>query len=205
MDVSSMLNYYYKNIFPFLMNKNIGKKEILELRREVLAYAKDEILEIGIGTGINLELYPCSVNNITAIDNYVREIPKSKIKVDFYNMSVENMTFRENTFDTVVSTFCLCSIDNLEKSLQEVKRVLKPNGRLIFLEHGQAQEYNLQLLQNVSNPIFNILACGCNVNRNYINILKNNGFKVQCNTQRADIFPKLIVGHIYIGVAVNEK
>ncbi|SHI68515.1 Methyltransferase domain-containing protein [Clostridium cavendishii DSM 21758] len=200
-----MLNYYYKNIFPFLINKNIGNKEIIELRRKALSCAKGEILEIGIGTGLNLDLYPDSVERITAIDNYVRILPKSKVKVDFYNMSADNIAFKENTFETVVSTFCLCSITNLEKSLQEIKRVLKPNGILIFLEHGRADIKSVQLLQEISNPIFNIFAGGCNVNRNHFEILENNRFKVEGNIKRVNIFPKSITGYVYMGVAVNEK
>lgn len=197
-----MLDYYYENIFPVLMNRNIGRKEILELRRKVLSYARGEVLEIGIGTGINLQLYSDSINHITAIDTFVRVLPESRISVDFYKMSVDNMSFEGETFDTVVSTFCFCSIQNLNKSLSEIKRVLKPDGKVIFLEHGKAKNNILSIMQNMVNPLFNLFAGGCNVNRDYLSLMEEKGFVFDnCSIMRSKIIPKSLVGHLYIGIA----
>lgn len=200
-----MFNYYKEHIFPYLMNKNIGKKEILDLRKEVLSSSYGKVLELGIGTGLNLPLYPDNVSEITAVDLYVRSIGNTEIKVNLYNESIESMSFDDNYFDTVVSTFSLCSVDNLDKAVKEIKRVLKPDGILILLEHGRASGRFHQFMQNIANPFFNIFACGCNVNRDYFEILRKYSFNVnKCEIIKAAIYPRSIAGYIYMGVASNE-
>lgn len=199
-----MFDYYNKKIFLFFMNKNIGKNEILDYRRKILTRANGEILEIGIGTGINLLLYPDSITHIKAIDTFACELPQSRVKVEFYNMSADNMFFCENAFDTVVSTFSLCSIKNIDKALLEIRRVLKPNGRLLFLEHGKAKSKVIAAMQNIANPLFNIFACGCNINRDYTMLLEGKGFIIDgYGDLQANINPKLLAGHLYFGSACN--
>lgn len=187
------------------MNKSIGTAEIMEYRRHMLDYVNGNILEIGIGTGLNLNLYPKDVTEITAIDPFVRELPQAKITVKLYPDIAEKMHFDDNTFDTVVSTFTLCSIQNLHTVLAEISRVLKPNGRFIFLEHGKATTKFISSIQTLANPFFNLFACGCNITRDYKKALINAGFNLErYQVYRASIFPKSIAGYLYEGVAVNE-
>lgn len=188
------------------MQKNIGRPEIMNYRRQIISNSQGNILEIGIGTGINLSLYPLHISDITAVDCYSRKLPQNKVKVKSYICSVDKMPFKDNSFDTVVTTFCLCSVKDLETTLQEIKRVLKPNGKLLFLEHGKATQKVYQKIQNIVNPLFNIFACGCNVNRNYFKAFEKYGYFINNKeVKSANIFPKFIVGHLYMGVAVNEK
>lgn len=188
------------------MNRVIGQAEIMGHRRHILQQASGNILEIGIGTGLNLNLYPSSITEITAIDPLLRELPSAPIVVKLYPDAAEQMHFEDNTFDTVVSTFTFCSVKDLDRALKEISRILKPNGKLLLLEHGKAENKFVNKMQDVVNPLFNIFACGCNINRNYQQIISEAGFSiVNYNLYRAKIFPKFLAGYLYEGVAINEK
>ena len=149
---------------------------------------------------------PKSVKRITAIDSYVRKIENDSIEVDLRPYECENMEFEDNSFDVVVSTFCLCSVTDVNKTLQEVRRVLRNNGRLLLLEHGKAHNRFLQYVQKATNPFFNCLACGCNVNRDYFQQMREMGFVMQEESiRRCKIQPSLIAGHLYRAVAIVKK
>ncbi len=201
-----MVGLYKNRIFPYLMNQNIGKAEIMNHRRNALKTAQGKVLEIGIGTGLNLNLYPSNIAEITAIDPFIRELPSSKLKVELYPADAENLPFENNTFDTVVSTFSFCSVSNLHLTLKEISRVLKPDGKLLFLEHGKAESRFVQQLQNIANPLYNVFAFGCNVNRDYQTTILDAGFRIESyRSYRAKIIPELIVGYLHEGVAINDK
>lgn len=198
--------WYQLKIFPILMDKNLGRKEIIQERIDILSYAKGDILELGIGTGNNLPLYPDTVKKLTAIDSYVREIESSRIEVALYPYACEDMKFEDNSFDVVVCTFCLCSVSDVGKTLQEVKRVLKDGGLFLVLEHGKARNRILQFLQQIANPFFQSLACGCNVNRDYFEQMKEQGFIMQEKCiRKCKIQPSLVAGHLYRAVATVRK
>ncbi|MFZ2538737.1 MAG: methyltransferase domain-containing protein, partial [Oscillospiraceae bacterium] len=140
------------------------------------------------------------------IDPFIRELPSSKLKVELYPGDAEKMPFDENSFDTVVSTFSFCSVSNPRLTLKEISRVLKPDGKLLFLEHGKAESRFVQQLQNIANPLYNVFAFGCNVNRDYRQIISDAGFIIESyRSYRAKIVPKLIVGYLHEGIAINEK
>lgn len=201
-----MARLYQTQIFPRLMDKNIGKPEIVDYRRRLLQNASGNMLEIGIGTGLNLNLYPNTITEITAVDPFVRKLPSSRILVKLYPETAEQMHFEDSTFDTVLSTFTFCSVSNLPKTLKEIARVLKPDGRLLFLEHGRADTRFAQQLQKVANPFYNIFACGCSINRDYKQVLSEAGFGIEkYNLYKVNIYPKILTGYLYEGVAKNDK
>lgn len=198
--------WYQAKVFPVIMDKNLNRDEIFKERKNILSYARGEILELGIGTGNNIAYYPENVKKITAIDSYVREIRSERINVELYPYSCEDMKFEDNQFDAVVCTFCLCSVTDVSKTLSEVKRVLKDGGIFLVLEHGSAHNRLLQLLQKIANPFFNCLACGCNVNRDYFAKMKKMGFEMQEESiRKCHIQPSLVAGHLYRGVATVKK
>lgn len=206
MNGGERVKWYRDRIFPYLMKKNIGKPLILEHRRHLLKNVKGNILEIGIGTGTNLEVYPKKTSSITAIDPYVRELPKSFVSVTLLPGSAEKMSFEDNTFDTVVSTFSLCSTDNLVAVLMEIYRVLKPGGRLLFLEHGKATNKTCATLQKIFNPLYNIFAYGCNITRDYTGEIESVAFHmVECKIYKAAVYPRMLVGYLYEGIAEKKE
>lgn len=161
-------NWYQDELFPVLMDKNLERDDIHEERKDLLSAVHGEILEVGIGTGNNHPFYPSSVNRITAIDPFIREVYSDRIQISLYPYSCEDMLFSSNSFDSIVCTFCLCSVGSVDKTLHEMKRILKPGGKIFILEHGRAKNVIEQIMQNIANPLFNYWACGCNVNQEYL-------------------------------------
>jgi ubiquinone/menaquinone biosynthesis C-methylase UbiE len=132
-----------------------------------------EVLEIGFGTGLNLPHYPPHIRKITTVDPSVgmnrlaqKQIAASGMMVDQRVLSSERLPFADNTFDTAVSTFTLCSIAAVDQAVAEVHRVLKPGGRFLFLEHGLCPDPKVQKWQRRLNYLEMRLADGCHLDRN---------------------------------------
>ncbi|HEV7347688.1 class I SAM-dependent methyltransferase [Telluribacter sp.] len=201
------MGIYSKYVFPRLMNLGMSGEEIGKYRQEMLSFAEGEILEIGFGTGLNLPYYPKEVKKIHTIDVNAgmnplasKNIEKSGIRVDYHIMDAENLAFPDSTFDTVVSTWTLCSIKNVDQCLAEIYRVLKPDGRFIFVEHGLSNEYHVQKWQHRVNPIQKVLAEGCHLNRNIEDLIRGAGFRFERLTkQYAQGAPK-ILSYLYYGM-----
>jgi len=198
------MGWYQDKAFPKLMQLNIGKPSILQKRKSLLQRVQGNILEIGIGEGTNLPLYPNHITNITAIDAYPRKLIESSVQVSCFAENAMEMHFNDNTFDTVVSTFSLCSVENLEQVCAEVSRVLKPGGALLFLEHGSAQFRLFQCIQNAFNPLYNRYAYGCNITLTYKNEIELCGLMItDFQITHAPIYPRFLTGYLYQGVAVK--
>ncbi|MGB7293655.1 MAG: class I SAM-dependent methyltransferase [Thermodesulfobacteriota bacterium] len=158
----------------------MSRKILEKYRKDLLSDVDGNILEIGFGTGINLPFYPDHVRKITVVEpnqgmnpKAMKRVASSGIQVDLKHMSVDSLPFPDNTFDSVVSTFTLCSVENVNKALSEVKRVLKQGGRFFFLEHGLSPDPNVEKWQNRLNAITNMFADGCNLNRNIKNLVES--------------------------------
>ncbi|MDU8885565.1 class I SAM-dependent methyltransferase [Yeosuana sp. MJ-SS3] len=155
-------------------------------REKVVPLAKGHVLEIGIGSGLNLPFYnSVKVKQLTAIDPSEEIWSKNEIDVSkleygfkFIKAFAEDIPENNNTFDSAVITYTLCTIPDVQKALTEIKRVLKPNGEIIFCEHGKAPDKTVEKWQNLVNPLWKRLGGGCNLNRNIPSILENNGFKI---------------------------
>jgi ubiquinone/menaquinone biosynthesis C-methylase UbiE len=141
-------------------------------RHQLLATAYGEVLEIGFGTGLNLPHYPAKVGKITTVDPNAgmnrlaqRRVRQSKIEIVQHVLRSEQLPFEDSKFDCVVSTFTLCSIENVGQALSEVYRVLKPHGKFLFLEHGLSPEAKVQKWQRRLNWLEMLLADGCHLDR----------------------------------------
>jgi ubiquinone/menaquinone biosynthesis C-methylase UbiE len=166
------MGFYARVIFPHLCNFALDNPFVARERRTLLAEAAGDILEIGFGTGLNLPCYPSSVRKVIAIDPNAgmhraaeKRIANSGIAVERRKLSSESLPFDERMFDCVVSTFTLCSIANVSQALSEVHRVLRPGGRLLFLEHGLSPEPNIARWQRRLNWLEQTLADGCHLDR----------------------------------------
>lgn len=206
------MRFYSKVVIPFFYDFSMDSEQINEGRKNILSRIKEEkVLEIGFGTAINLKFYPDNVKHIIGIDSNEgmlkqaeKKIADSKIKVEIIHQSSESLPFNDNSIDAVVSTYTLCSIKDVDSALKEIYRVLKPNGKYYFLEHGLADKPITQKLQHLLNPIQNIWADGCNLNRNIKSLILNAGFKIsELDNYYMKRDPK-IVGYMYEGIAVKE-
>lgn len=180
------MNFYDKYILPKVIDCVCKQKPTRYQRKKVVPLAKGRVLEIGIGSGLNLPFYDTSkVQHLTAIDPSEEIWNENKIEINqlgfdfqFIKAFAENIPEDNNTFDSAIITYTLCSIPETPKALEELRRVLKPNGKLIFCEHGIAPDKAVKRWQNMVNPLWKRLGGGCNLNRDIPHILQDNGFKI---------------------------
>src|SRR5258708_39425518 len=177
------MSFYQKHIVPHLVKLAMRDRELEPYRERVLAGAEGLVLEIGIGAGPNLEFYPACVKEILALEPSAKLIAmaqraagKSSINVKFLEGSAEAIPLQSGKVDIVVMTWTLCSIPDALRALQEMRRVLKPGGRLLFVEHGQSPDASVRKWQDRLTPIWKRFAGGCHLNRPISAVLEQAGF-----------------------------
>jgi SAM-dependent methyltransferase len=182
------MGLYAKYILPRLIDVAMRNKETTRLRAAWIPYACGEVLEIGIGSGLNLGFYSSQVQHIVGVDPSVelrkmaqkRAAEAAPTTVEFLLQSAEQpLPLANASIDTVVMTWTLCSIANPSNALQQMKRVLKPSGRLIFLEHGRAPDPSVVVWQDRLTPAWKHLGGGCHLNRKVDEIITSAGFQIR--------------------------
>jgi ubiquinone/menaquinone biosynthesis C-methylase UbiE len=204
------MGFYSQIIFPRLLDWSMSAPEFSELRRQLLKQAKGQILEIGFGTGLNLAYYPSSVQTLTALDanpgmNAFAEkrIAASGIDVKHLIANGERLPLADQSFDTVVSTWTMCSIADIETALSEICRILKPSGELLFIEHGLSDDPNVQAWQDRLTPLQKVIADGCHLNRNIQRLLEKDFKHVKLKRFILSNAPA-VLGYTYQGSAANH-
>jgi len=205
------MGFYSDVIIPIFYDYSMDSPKINEVRKSILSkIVEEEIVEIGFGTGINLKFYPDNVKKIIGIDsnkgmlNKIRKKSRNcKIDLELIHQSAESLPFPENSISAVVSTYTLCSIENIISALKEILRVLKTGGRYYFLEHGLADNPKIQKWQNRLNCIQKVCAGGCNLNRNIKLLITDSGLSI---SELRNYYRKgdtKIGGYTYEGIAVK--
>ncbi len=182
-----MKNPYEKYILPKVVHWACSGGPSSKQRQKVIPKAKGKVLEIGIGSGLNLPFYnPEKVSSLTAIDPSEEiwklnqyHMERLEFDFEFVKAYAEELPFKEKKFDTVVITYALCTIKDTTKALGEIRRVLKPEGKLLFSEHGLAPDKSIEFWQNTINPVWKSVGGGCNLNKNIPQLIENNGFKIK--------------------------
>jgi ubiquinone/menaquinone biosynthesis C-methylase UbiE len=153
-------------------------------RQKVVSAAKGKVLELGIGTGLNLPYYR-DVEKVVGIDpephmlkRAHRELKRAFVSVEFIQCSAEDLPFKNSSFDTVISTLVFCSIPEVDRATREVHRVLKPAGTFRFLEHVRTKTPILAKIQDTLTPGWKKLYAGCHLNRETLSIFRRNGFEI---------------------------
>ncbi|QDZ41366.1 class I SAM-dependent methyltransferase [Euhalothece natronophila Z-M001] len=204
------MKLYSQYIFPRLLDLTMASSAIAQYRQMLLKDVSGDVLEIGFGTGLNLAYYPETINSLTTVDvNFgmnklaQKRIANAPFSVESKVLNGDNLPFAEESFDTVVSTWTLCSIANIDQALQEIQRVLKPEGRFFFIEHGLSDNPKVQIWQNRLTPLQKIVGDGCHLNRNiealissYFSFLDLEKFKLETEPE--------IIGYMYKGVAIKS-
>lgn len=203
------MNLYSQFIFPRLLDWSMSDASLSNYRQKVLALVSGEVLEIGFGTGLNLPYYPKQMKKLTTVDvnpgmNALakKRIQDSDITVENHVLNGENLPFADESFDSVVSTWTLCSIAHVKQALKEIYRVLKPGGRFFFIEHGLSNNPKIQLWQNRLTPVQKVIADGCHLNRD-IKSLVESQFNEVTIEQFQDENLMVILGYFYRGVGVK--
>ena len=176
------MGFYSEKVFPWLLDVN-EPPEMAEQRRLALQDVRGDILEIGIGTGVNLPYYPEHIKNLTGIEPSDAMRPRAQQRedatgrtIDWHRGLGEQLPFDASRFDTVVIVDVLCTVNNVDAVLRESYRVLKAGGRLHFLEHGLTRENNIRKWQFRLNGLSKVIACGCQLTRDIEGHLRESDF-----------------------------
>lgn len=205
------MGFYSQVILPRFMDRTMSDSRLAQYRQAVLSEVSGEVLEIGFGTGLNLAHYPQTVRQLTAIDANpgMKKIAEKRLKnasipVETQVINGEKLPIGDRSFDSVVSTWTLCSIAKVENALDEIYRVLKPGGKFCFIEHGLSEEPNVQVWQNRLTPLQKLVGDGCHLNRPIQNLVESKFHLVKLERFYAPNVPKT-VGYMYKGVAVKPE
>lgn len=183
------MSLYSERVFPWLIDRVMAGPPMTEQRRAVLAGAVGDTLEIGFGTGLNLPHYPPAVERLTIVDpnggmhrRAAQRMAASTVPIQAIQLGAEDhLPVADDRFDTVVSTWTMCSIPQLARALAEIARVLKPGGQLLFVEHGLSPEQGVARWQNRLTPIMKRIGGGCHLNRNIAEFVRASPLRlVQC-------------------------
>ena len=180
------MNPYNKYILPKITNAACSGSPTMKQRQKIVPLAYGNVLEVGVGSGLNFDFYDATkVDRLYALDPSEemwalakKQLDTSQIKIEFTKGYAEEIPLDSNSIDSIVITYTMCTIPDVEASLAEMRRVLKVHGELIFCEHGIAPDNSVRRWQNILNPIWKNVGGGCNLNRNIPELISDGGFKI---------------------------
>jgi ubiquinone/menaquinone biosynthesis C-methylase UbiE len=179
------MGFYNDFILPRLINLAMRNKELRPFRERVIGAAEGKVLEIGVGSGMNLPFYRSPVREILALEPAPRLLtmaksasPTTGVPVNFLEASAEAIPLDQQSVDTVVTTWTLCSIPQAAVALAEMRRVLRPSGKLLFAEHGQAPDASVRRWQDRLTPAWRYFGGGCHLNRPIRSMIEAAGFRI---------------------------
>ncbi|MFZ5655272.1 MAG: class I SAM-dependent methyltransferase [Pseudomonadota bacterium] len=200
----------YEKVFlaPFI-NFACATKPILYQRRKVVPLCEGRVLEVGMGSALNLPYYdPARVEFVWGLepsaamrDKARANLEKSPVEVKLIDLPGEEIPLEDNSVDTVLLTYTLCTIPDWHAALRQMRRVLKPGGRLIFTEHGRAPDAGVRKWQERINPLWKKFAGGCHLNRPIPQLIEESGFTVERLEQMYLPSTPRLFGYNYWGVA----
>ncbi len=177
-------NWYERTLLPYLIDSACSVKAVRYQREKVVPLARGRVLEIGIGTGLNLRHYDkANIHSITGLDPALemhrlahKRMRSAGLKVDLVGLSAERIPRADASFDTVIVTYTLCTIPDPLAALKEMRRVLAPGGQLIFCEHGRAPDASVRRWQERVTPWWKKITGGCHLDRDIPSLLNEAGF-----------------------------
>lgn len=179
------MGFYTDRVLPILINLSMRNERLRPYRERVVGAAQGRVLEIGIGSGLNLPFYAPRVEHVTGLDPsprllaMAREImPSTSTPVALIESSAEAIPLDNASVDTIVTTWTLCSIPDARRALAEMRRVLKPAGYLLFVEHGRAPDPGVRWWQDSLTPAWRRLGGGCHLNRPMAELISGAGFRI---------------------------
>jgi len=179
------MGFYDDRIVPRIVNLACGTGELKKYRSRVCAGLTGDVVEVGFGSGLNVAFYPDTVSRVAAIEPSdvgwrlgAKNVAEARVPVERAGLDGQRLPFEDDTFDSALSTWTLCTIPDGVGALKELRRVLKPGGTLHFVEHGLAPDEKVQRWQHRLNPIERFVAGGCNFNREIPRMVTDAGFEL---------------------------
>jgi len=181
------MGLYSKYLLPHLTHLTCRTKPLMKQREKVIPLARGRVLEIGLGSGLNLQYYNPEIVEkcwglepdramLRLAEKAVRLVP---FDVELLETPADDIPLEDGSVDTVVVTYALCTIPETEPALREMARVLDPGGQLIFCEHGAAPDAGVRRWQDVLNPAWKFFAGGCHLNRLIPELIEQGGFRIE--------------------------
>jgi len=178
--------FYKDRIVPYLVHVAMRQETLSPYRNRVVSGARGRVLEVGIGSGLNLSHYGESVEQVIGIDPSEKllsmaahVVSRPSLQVTLLKGSAETIPLENASIDTVVTTWTLCTIPDVAAALSEMCRVLKPDGRLLFVEHGRSPDRRVQRWQDRLTPLWRCIGGGCHLNRAISQLIESAGFRIE--------------------------
>ena len=203
------MSLYEKYVLPKFLNCTCGSKPINYQRKKVVPLAQGLVLDVGIGSGLNIPFYDMSkIDKVLGLDpsvelnNLAKDVAEEhQINIDFMLCGAEDIPLPDNHVDTVLITYTMCTIPDVLEANKEMLRVLKPGGKLVFCEHGQAPDLKVAKWQKRIDPLWGKIAGGCHLNRDIPNLITSAGFEIENMEQMYLPSTPSIAGYNYWGQA----
>ncbi len=203
------MSFYDRHILPWVLDCACGVAPVTEQRRKVVPLARGRVLEVGIGSGLNLAHYdPSRITSLIGLDPGAelitmarRRAAKTSLPIEFLQLEGESIPLDDESVDTIVVTYTLCSIPGVEQALGQMRRVLKRDGTLLFCEHGLAPDAGVVKWQRRMEPLWGRLAGGCHLMRDIPALLRGAGFAVELSETAYLKGAPRFAGYHYIGAA----
>lgn len=180
------MGFYDDRILPHLVHLSMRQDTFSPYRRRLVPAAQGRVLEIGVGSGLNLPLYTNAATHVVGLDTSSRLLsmarqvhPTGARSTEMIEGSAEALPLEDESIDTVVTTWTLCTIPDVVAALREMRRVLKPSGQLLFVEHGRSPDARVRRWQDRLTPVWKHLAGGCHLNRPIRELLEQSGFRIE--------------------------
>jgi len=201
------VSFYEDRVLPRVIDLMLGSAAMGKLRRRALEGLSGTVLEVGFGSGTNVPHYPPEVDRVLAIDPATgarrlaaKRLAASKVPVEFIGLDGASIPLDDVSVDNVLSTWTLCTIPDVDAALSEIRRVLKPGGRLYFLEHGISDDAKVARRQHRFDPIQQRIAGGCHLNRDHGQLIRAAGLEIEQLANFTIAGPKT-TGYMYAGTA----
>ncbi len=183
------MSLYQRYVLSHLLHLAMRQEALLPFRHRVIGAAEGRVLEIGIGSGLNLPLYGPLVRAVIGLEPSLELLRMARdravtaqVAVELLEASAEAVPLDTASIDTVVTTWTLCTIPDAHRALTELRRVLKPGGTLLFVEHGRAPEPDVARWQDRLDPLWRRIAGGCHLNRKIDDLISGSGFRIDALT-----------------------
>jgi ubiquinone/menaquinone biosynthesis C-methylase UbiE len=180
------VSVYQRRVLPCLLHLSMRQKQLVPYRKRVISAAEGKVLEIGIGSGLNFPLYCATVTSVIGLEPSPELLRMARprasaaaVSITLVDASAEAIPLDTESVDTVVMTWTLCTIPNAPRALAEMRRVLRPGGALLFVEHGRAPEPGVARWQDRLDPLWSRIAGGCHLNRKIDDLIAGNGFRIE--------------------------